>query len=279
MQLLSRKIDGTLVLAKNAQKQHPYECLECKGVVRLRGGLHRQLHFYHLEPPLSCRQHQKGMVHLQTQLHFQSLLGEDCLLEHQMPEINRIADVAWLSKKIVFEIQFSPISAQEVKERNQDYIKLGWQVVWILHDRRYNQSRHSSAELFLRTSPHYYTNIDEAGHGFIYDQFDSLYKGWRQHQLTELPINVQNLRTMEPAPSKIQLLKMRSQLWPIYFGGDLVDLAHTQSNPEYLQQALEREKLIAIEKRKERPSLISFYNTLSGFYKFFFHHLLEKMCR
>src|SRR5438105_4635558 len=121
MQLLARKSDGSLVLARNAKKQHPYECLECKGDVRLRGGLHRQLHFYHFEPSPFCRQHQKGMVHIQVQLHLQSLLGEDCLLEHQMSEINRIADVAWPTKKVVFEIQFSPISAQEVKERNRDY--------------------------------------------------------------------------------------------------------------------------------------------------------------
>lgn len=279
MQLLARKSDGSLILARNAKKHHPYECLECKGDVRLRGGLHRQLHFYHFEPSPFCRQHQKGMVHIQLQLHLQSLLGEDCLLEHQMPEINRIADVAWPAKKVVFEIQFSPISAQEVRERNRDYQKLGWTVVWILHDRRFNQSRHSAAEQWLRTGTHYYTNINETGNGIIYDQFDAFHKGWRHYRLKELPIDVKDIKIMKPAYTKIQLIKTRLEHWPVYFAGDLVDLTHTQSHPEYLQQVHEKEKLIDAEKRKEGSVLKSIYSTLSGFYKFFFHHLLEKMCR
>ena len=48
------------------------------------------------------------------------------ILEKSFPEIHRIADVAFPSKKIVYEIQYSPISLKEVQKRNRDYTSLGY---------------------------------------------------------------------------------------------------------------------------------------------------------
>ena len=59
---------------------------------------------------------------------FQQYPPGDCQLEMIFPTIGRIADVAWLSQKIVFEIQCSPIFLQELS-RNRDYQKEGWSLV------------------------------------------------------------------------------------------------------------------------------------------------------
>ncbi len=55
--------NGRSTNAHQARKQTNYSCLECRQIVRIRGGPHRQRHFYHLEPTPSCRQHQKGAIH------------------------------------------------------------------------------------------------------------------------------------------------------------------------------------------------------------------------
>lgn len=281
MQLLARQSKGGLILAKEANKRQAYQCLECGRKVRLRGGMHRQLHFYHVEPIDTCRQHQKGMVHLQVQLYFYYLLGEeDCLLEHHMPEINRIADVAWLSEKIVFEIQYSSISAQEVRERNQDYLSQGWKVVWILHDRRFNQPRYTAAEEWLRDSPHYYTNMDQHGQGIIYDQFDHLQKGWRRYKLEALQVQVKGMKkTMSSIDTKAQIVTRRAEHWPHYFEGDVVHLAITDQRNEYIQKILEMEEVIRNELKLNKLSFNECFKKLFSFYKVFFHHLLEKSSR
>src|SRR5262249_33589089 len=127
-------------------------------------------HFYHTDSKRTCRLKGKTEKHLQTQKWLQNSLphGESSL-EYPFPSIGRIADVAWHPKKIVFEVQCSPITPHEVEARNRDYASIGYQVIWILHDVRYKQRWESAAEVFLRDHPHYYTNIDENGEGCVYD--------------------------------------------------------------------------------------------------------------
>ena len=104
MQLYALDKNSIVISAKNASKHDRYRCLECQSNLRLRGGIHRQNHFYHLDSKRICRQSGKSMEHLQVQLFLQSQLSltDDCLLEKRFEEINRIADVFWVSKKIVF---------------------------------------------------------------------------------------------------------------------------------------------------------------------------------
>ncbi|MEM8728221.1 MAG: competence protein CoiA family protein, partial [Chlamydiota bacterium] len=61
------------------------------------------------------------------------------ILEKSFPEIHRIADVVYPPKKIIYEIQYSPITLKEVQQRNRDYATLGYTVIWILHDRHFNR--------------------------------------------------------------------------------------------------------------------------------------------
>jgi competence protein CoiA len=193
MQLYALDEKDSLVFAQHATKHRDYFCLECHSVVRRRGGDHRQVHYYHLSS-VSCHLSGKSMVHLQVQSRILELLppGEG-QMEYRFPAINRIADVVWLPQKLVFEIQCSAITAEEVQARNADYKGQGFHVVWTLHDNRYNQRRLTAAEKFLgleNSVPHYFTNIDQDGLGFIYDQFSLVRKGMRHVKLDPLPVEM-----------------------------------------------------------------------------------------
>lgn len=104
-------------------------------------------------------------------------------LELRFPTISRIADAAWEKEKIVFEIQCSPITAEELKSRNQDYKSLGWTPIWIFHEDRYNKRHLTAAEWAVRREAHYFTDIDEEGEGSFYTHFCDVRRGCRAELL------------------------------------------------------------------------------------------------
>lgn len=225
MHLYAFTREGKILSVSQADKHQDYFCLECRGLVRKRGGRERISHFFHLGMVSSCRQEGKSLEHLQTQRYLQSILPtEDCQLEYPFPRIKRIADVVWFSKKIIFEVQCSPISPQEVQERIEDYASAGYQVVWILHDQRFNQWKVTAAENFLRRFPHYYTQINAEGDGFIYDQEDLQERGIRRKRSLPARINPSQPHFTNPYPH-FSILKDRTSYWPLYFEGDLIHQA------------------------------------------------------
>lgn len=288
MQLYALDQQRLSVFAGRANKQVDYICIECQDVVRLRGGIHRQEHFYHLKPNNHCRMHGKGMVHLKTQLHILNCLPEgDGSIEYRFPEINRIADVVWVSRRIVFEVQCAAISAEEVQARNRDYRSQGWQPIWILHDNRYNQHRISAAEAILRTSPHYFTDINIMGQGHIYDQFDIHSKGFRKEKMEALPIDIAKLfhndkTWMIPKP---KVIYNRLLSWPCYFEGDLLAASRKNMFQEYIVEACQREsKYLDPQTRVNTRSALDWLRWgLNRFivrpYSLWFQMLLERMCR
>lgn len=233
MQLYAFDKDGRTQPAWKAHKHQDYQCLECDGLVRLRGGPHRKAHFYHISVPKNCRQAGKTLPHLQTQAFLERNLN--CSLEQRFPTINRIADAVWEERRIVFEVQCSPISAAEVRARNKDYHSIGYRVVWILHEKQFNQWRVSAAEMALQKGLYYFTNMDKDGNGQVYDQFDVIQDGLRTHCLPPLPVNLANfneqfcsfwgdwhdLKTHQPAHPYVQkakaiqlsLVEKRSPWW------------------------------------------------------------------
>lgn len=284
MQLFALTQEGKRILASMAEKHHDYSCIECDGRVRLRGGIHRKNHFYHLQPNKNCRLNGKGIIHLliQQQL-FERLPSNECSLELNFPSIKRIADVAWVPHKIIFEIQCSPISAEEVKQRNRDYKSLGWEVVWILHDRRFNQYRLSGAEEVLSFKPHYFTNINREGEGCIYDQFALIQQGRRLHKLPNLPVDVisyQTTQSQKISRSYLKLVNHRLKHWPLFCKGDLIDISKNP-NLDYLKSAHLFEKNYS--KTDSLNHFQSFkkmiYLVLIRPYKLFFQILLEKACK
>lgn len=240
---------STLVLASHAVRDRSYLCPECHGFVRIRGGGRRQIHFYHARRPASCRQHGKSLAHLQIQLHLKSLIPS-LTLEKRFE--SRIADAHWAEKKIVFEVQCSPITLQEAKTRCEDYLKLGFTPVWILHDRRFNRYKLTPAEEYLRCqTTTFYTDGRT-----IYDQFDVCQDFRRIFRGPKILVN--------PAkPQKKSIKPLFSRCWPLSFHGDLFH----RINPEQL------EHLKKIQKKYQKQRKWSLWKKA---YRFLLYRLLEQ---
>jgi competence protein CoiA len=285
MQLYAFNFNQQLVSAQHALRQTDYHCLECKQTVRLRGGPYRQRHFYHIEQATLCRQHQKGPNHLALQSYFlQQLPTGDCRLEYPFPSIRRIADVAWLSQKIVIEIQCSPITSEEVLSRNHDYHQLGWKVIWILHDQRYNQVRLSAAEIALRSSPHYFSNMDSLGSGIIYDQFDICENGLRLKRLHPLPLHFREIpnRSLRMRSYPLSVLEQRAHAWNLSVAGDLMNLFLSTPTSDYLRNVVKLENHYDSSTHSWALRHLPFKLWHIGVvtpYQIFFRFLLERMCR
>lgn len=230
MQLYAYDKKGELTFSFHAEKKINYTCLECGSSVRLKEGLFRHPHFFHLQKQTQCRQNGKGMDHLQIQMHLNHFLPGNIFLEHRFPNIGRIADVYWEEKKIVFEIQCSSIQKKEVIQRISDYSKLGIKVVWIFHDKRFNKWRLSQAEML--DIPYYFTDMDENGNGKIYDQWDFIEKGLRKSLLPPLKIDIS-----------------KPYFTPNF--GFLGDLASLPEGDLYLEKIKKIEHKLQQEKRKK----------------------------
>ena len=221
------------VFASHAHKQHDYLCPECRSILRVRSGPHRQTHFYHLRSVPECRQHKKSQEHLLLQLFlFNSIPPEEAHVERPFPDIKRIADVAWEAKKMIFEIQYSPISLQEASARCADYRSIGYEVMWILHDKRFNRWRMTASEAYLRKQPCYFSNMDKMGKGIIYDQFEVLKHHRRLHKGTPLKVHPILIHPhLAPAPAELPpSLLERWNSWKIRVEGDLLSrISHSES--------------------------------------------------
>lgn len=257
-------LDGEqLVQAIHAERQKDYFCPECRAPLRLRKGAERAAHFYHLVTPSFCHQNNKSLTHLTIQWILLELLpAGEAVMERIFPSIGRIADVAWEKQKIVFEIQCSPITAEEALERCEAYQSLGYRPVWILHDRRFNKRRSSLAESYLRKNRCYYTDIDEKGHGKIYDQWDIAKGGRRIFRGPPLRVDLTKpLLLQQSAPPELAYRFLNSSL---YFQGDFCD-RYLKAPPEKPLQ-LKRPSFSPLEK-------------CAQLYRTIFRFLLESVCR
>jgi competence protein CoiA len=280
MQLFAYDSFGQLYSASSAKRGVNYHCWECQGVVRLRLGNHRRPHFFHLRPLYSCRQSGKSLIHLQTQCYLSSLFpAGECAVEKRFPAIGRIADAVCEKYQLIFEIQCSPIAVEEVKKRNSDYASQGYQVVWILHDQRFNQKHCNAVETYLRDHPHYYTNLNAEGQGIIYDQFALFHYRMKKHGLPPLRVDLSQPLYSKISPSTLSLIEKRRKSWPLYFSGDLLDL-HQQGLSDYLQQALTLESLWQPSSPSLAQHILSLIRkTVVRPYRLLLQMLLERACR
>jgi len=261
MQLCALNSEQTLVFANKATKHTNYKCRECGQNVRVRGGIHRQPHYYHLQPNRACKQHSKGMAHLMLQQFLKKQLPEgEVELEHRFPEIGRIADVAWIPKRLIYEIQCSPITSEEIEKRNASYAAIGYQVVWIFHDSRYNQVRLTAAENTLLNHPHYFSNMNAMGEGKIYDQFAIFRKGKRAHRLPKTAVDLSSpyLLSIEDSLLREKLpnpLFEKIKLCPLVFCGDSIDRCLKLDEAawkEFENQVLWKQEIEALFQRTSR---------------------------
>lgn len=274
-----------IIPASLADKGKNYLCLECNQPVRLREGPLRQAHFYHLHQPKAyCRQHQKSKEHLNLQLKLLYSLGQDnARMECPFPEINRIADVACPMRKWIFEIQCSPISLKEVMDRQADYTQIGYRLIWILHDKRFNKRHLTASEKFLRETPCFFSNMNAQGEGMIYDQFEILNNYRRLFKGPKLPLSLESIALKEyPSHffnSKTSIptaLQMRYEKWKIYAKGDLFDqLKNENFKSASFKHMLQLEKKYLIKKKVKLKSP-SLKKILKKYYQLLLNHLFFK---
>lgn len=247
MQIYAYDAQGTLTGTMEADRRALYSCPECAAPLRLRRGPLRKSHFYHVKQT-PCRQSGKSLTHLNIQYALQKqLLPETIYLEHRFPEIGRIADLFWPAQKLIFEVQVSPISAAEVKARNRDYHQIGFQVVWILHDRQFNRTQLTAAEAHLRFSPHYFTDMNGFGKGIFYDQYAKIHLRRRVVRGFHHPVSF-----LQPTPVDLKQLPRHfpeeRRRWKISFKGDLFHQEHNWDS--------------ALQTKTFRLSLFSIYRFL-----------------
>lgn len=155
MQTIARDATGRLVVATLAQKGERYFCLHCRGSVRRRKGLWRTPHFYHLSTGERCPCDTRSSLHRKIQQFIQQQFPLNALsLEVSFPDVSRVADIVWSQQRLIFEVQCSPISSWEVARRIEDYARVGYQIVWLLHDTQFYRRRLRAAELLLRKQPY-----------------------------------------------------------------------------------------------------------------------------
>lgn len=169
----------------------------------------------------------KSFYHIQTQnflCHFFS--KEQILLEAPFPEIKRRADCLLPEKKIVFEVQCSPISMQELSTRNANYAKAGYLTIWILHEKLlYSTKKMSFLLRSLVPFPHYFSCVDTHGKGMIYDRIFKLKQGALVPVSPKFSLfpSFRNLKAPLFSPSLGPYITVRSQKWPVRLSGDLLD--------------------------------------------------------
>lgn len=149
----------------------------------------------------------------------ESLAPQEVWLEKSFPQIHRIADVVWPEQNIIFEVQYSPLSAREIQARNRDYEKVGYSVIWILHDRHYNREYLTPAERYLRHHSHFFTNINALGHGEIYDQHAYVRFGRRIKRTPRYPLNLNRCLSLKQIPRHFPKERRK---WKFSFEGDLL---------------------------------------------------------
>lgn len=178
--------EENLIHAADAEAKKIYWCLNCFGPVKQRKG--KIPHFYHLREAPSCRLYSKSEDHLVAQLELERLFpGKAVQIEKPFIQIDRVADLCWEKEKIVFEIQCSQIAEAEVEARIRDYQTAGYDVVWLLDDRRFNRRVCRPAEEFLRRRSAYFLSIESLE---VYDQFEVFVDGKRVRKSRPLAVDL-----------------------------------------------------------------------------------------
>ncbi len=157
-------------------------------------------------------------------------------LEVNFPSIRRKADLFWYDKKIIFEIQCSPISLEEAQSRNSSYTSLGLSICWILHSKCFNKEHLTPAEIFLREGSCYYTNIGFPGPLF-YDQYDILISSKRIFKSEPKSIDLSVVyRKQASLINHSSYFKRTLCKRKFYFKGDLLFLAQSKEQRRIIRK-------------------------------------------
>jgi competence protein CoiA len=232
-----------IIFAPHAEPYRHYHCIECQTPVFKRTGRERQAHFYHKKSIKSCRLYSQSIDHLvmQTQLYG---LNPALIIERPFERILRIADLCWEDKKIVFEIQCSPIEPYHVEKRMRDYAEEGYAVIWLLDDRLYNKKKMRISEPLVRSHGSYYFSLAK---GLVYDQFEVIHENERIARGPHLPIDMLKPLKARHFPKLRMFNERKSQN---YFAGDLLD--KTIRYPKYIERLQEYETQVVSRYQKTK---------------------------
>jgi competence protein CoiA len=220
--------DDDLIYAGYAETGKIYWCMDCFAPVKRRAGKRAFPHFYHLKASPNCRLYSKTQDHLLAQVQLQKSFPPNVLqMEKPFIQINRVADLLWEKEKIVFEIQCSPITEKEVEKRMFDYHSIGYDVIWLLDDKRYNKRLLRPAEKSLRKQACYYISIKQGLFSEVYDQFEVFAEDVRVKKSKQMTLDLQKVRNKPKVQfdEKLfpkQVLQLESKK---YVYGDRVDKA------------------------------------------------------
>lgn len=250
MQRFAFSIGGDRVEASEALHHIDYLCPECRGILRLRRGEQRVPHFFHKTEGESCHLRQKEGFHQAVQAWLEKELGtSSCTCECFFPEISRVADIAFTTKKVIFEVQVSPMKPEEALQRTLDYWSIGWHVIWLLHASTFGRFKATDFEEVLNPIPHYFTDIGFR-EGTIWDEMSCVQgkrRFWfslppKRQKITFLSINILRpptpLATYTPVFKTAQeCLQMRKESWSCHLEGDFL------STKEVLEHVRDGKKL------------------------------------
>ena len=187
--------EDDLIHASDAEPRKIYWCMDCFGPVKRRRGRLRFPHFYHVSPAKQCRLYSKTQDHLLVQIQIQKSFPSGIIqIERPFSKINRVADLCWENEKIVFEIQCSLMSPKEAEMRIHDYRSIGYEVVWLLDDKKYNKRIIRPVEKYLREKSAYYMTIKQGLTSNFYDQFEIFAEGKRVKKGKKLQIDLKCIR-------------------------------------------------------------------------------------
>ncbi len=257
----------------DAVKGKNYLCSECGETVKVRGGRFRRAHYYHVRK-IYCRKFSNNFLHVSIQKHLQELFGkEDCDLEVPFLKNLRIADVVWHSKKVIFEIQCSPIQLCDAKKRCEDYRSEGYEVVWILHDDLFNKKEWSSSEQFLREQTCFYVR-GKGAHFRFYDQHEVIKKEKRVFRGKKYEIKIDRCKKLSlntkffSVPTQIS---NRLKNHTVFFQNDILDRYFRDRSCDILS------KMKEIENISKKSLFKKFGNKTLQFIGFLTERILDKL--
>lgn len=249
MQIYAYDEKGEEVAAHQATRRAKYYCPDCHQALSFRSSPLMRAHFFHLKDQRPCFQTSKSLTHLEIQSQIVALLPQgEAKMERRFNELSRIADVYWEKQKIVFEVQYSFITSDELEARIRAYRSIGCQIVWILHTGRYGKAKVTAAEHTLQNYPHYFSNHTPEGIGHFFDQYSYQVRGRRAAALFKRPINISVPKTGELKNHLPFQLKQHRSQWDLGFEGDILNTGHFKEWE--LRRAQQIESLLVNKKYK-----------------------------
>jgi competence protein CoiA len=214
---LKEKESDQFCQAQDAQSSLDYFCPECQEPIRKREG-QKQAHFYHYQGS-RCRWSKVSWAHLKTQQELARCFKGS--LEQPFRSIGRIADVFCPSKSMVIEVQYSPISLEEVLGRTWDYRSIGLEILWILQkDHPIRSEFGPSGALFHL--PHYFCDMDSDSF-ILFDQIDSYQLKLIDPQIRVIvKPKILSFKAFHEDLAFSHKLWQRYRLWPFGLSGDFL---------------------------------------------------------